>query len=155
MVGIDRLLDAVAANYLRSPDNPAVVVDVGSAITVNLISRGGAFLGGAIMPGIGMSARALHAFTDLLPLIDVTELADPPPPLGTATVPAMKSGLFWGAIGAVGELIRRLGAEVQGQLEVFLTGGASPVVAELLGDKARCVPNLTLSGIALAAKALG
>ena len=153
MVGIDRLLDAVAANFLRRPDRPAIVVDVGSAITVNLVSAEGAFLGGAILPGIGMSARALHAFTDLLPLVDASELAAPPPPLGTATVPAMRSGLFWGAVGAIRELIPRLSGQAANQVEVFLTGGAAPAVAELLSDAARYVPHLTLAGIALAAKA--
>ncbi|MHC4399958.1 MAG: type III pantothenate kinase [Planctomycetota bacterium] len=101
MVGIDRLLDAVAANHLRRPDRAAVVVDVGSAITVDLVSPQGAFLGGVIMPGIAMSARAMHAFTDLLPKIEMAELATPPPALGTSTVPAMRSGLFWGAVGGI------------------------------------------------------
>ena len=97
MVGIDRLLDAVAANRLRRPGHQAVLVDVGSAITVDLVSSEGEFSGGAILPGLAMSARALHAFTDLLPQVEAAELGTPPPPLGTATVPAVQSGLFWGA----------------------------------------------------------
>ena len=59
-----------------------MIVDVGSAITVDLVSADGAFLGGAILPGIAMSARALHEFTDLLPLVDMSELTAPPPALG-------------------------------------------------------------------------
>ena len=114
MVGVDRLLDALAANALRQPGRPAVVVDVGTAVTVDLVSAAGAFLGGAILPGIAMSARALHEFTDLLPLVDFSELAAPPPALGTETEAAMRSGLFWGAVGGVRELI--------GQL----AGGAAP-----------------------------
>ena len=70
MVGIDRLVDAVAVNRLRDAGRPAVIVDVGTAITVDLVSADGAFLGGAILPGIQMSARAMHEFTDLLPLVD-------------------------------------------------------------------------------------
>ena len=155
MVGIDRLLDAVAANRLRVPDRPAVVVDVGSAIVVNLISSEGAFLGGAILPGIAMSARAMHAFTDLLPLLDMSELGSAPPPLGTSTIPAMRSGLFWGAVGAIRELIQRVSGQGAGQVQVFLTGGASPAVAELLSDTARHVPHLTLAGIALTARVQG
>ncbi len=151
MVGIDRLLDAVAANQLRRPDRPAIVIDVGSAITVNLVSADGAFRGGAILPGIGLSARALHAFTDLLPLVDLSELSTPPGPLGTATVPAMQSGLFWGAVGAIRELIRRLSGQETEQVDVFLTGGAAPALADVLRDTARCVPHLTLAGIALTA----
>jgi type III pantothenate kinase len=152
MVGIDRLLDAVAANQLRRPDRPAVVIDVGSAITVDLVSADGAFQGGAILPGIAMSARALHAFTDLLPLIDMAELGSPPPPLGKATVPAMRSGLFWGAVGSIREVVARLAAGAPAPPDVFLTGGAGPAVAELLGPAARHVPHLTLAGIALAAR---
>jgi type III pantothenate kinase len=152
-VGVDRLLDALAANQLRRPGRPAIVVDVGTAITVDLVSAHGAFLGGAILPGLGMSARAMHAFTDLLPLIDMSELAAPPPPLGTGTVPAMRSGLFWGAVGAIRELAARLVPSPAETPDVFLTGGAGPAVAELLGPNARHVPHLTLAGIALAASA--
>lgn len=151
MVGIDRLIDAVAANRLRRPDSPAVVVDIGSAITVDLISPDGAFQGGAILPGIGMSARAMHTFTDLLPLIDMSELAGPPPALGKNTVAAMQSGLFWGAVGAIRELVARMATGTAVPAEVFLTGGAGPAVAQLLGPNTRHVPHLTLAGIAIAA----
>jgi type III pantothenate kinase len=151
MVGVDRLLDAVAANHLRRPGRPAVVVDVGTAITVDLVSAEGGFRGGAILPGIAMSARAMHEFTDLLPLIGMDELSTPPPALGTATDAAMRSGLYWGAVGAIRQLIERMAG---GQdPEIFLTGGAGPAVAELLGRSARHVPHLTLAGIALTARA--
>lgn len=148
-VGIDRLLDAVAANRLRAPGRAAVVVDVGSAITVDLVSPDGHFLGGSIAPGIGMSARAMHAFTDLLPLVEASELASPPAPRGTSTITAMRSGLFWGAVGAIRELVARLSADFPQAPDVFLTGGAGPAVAELLGPHVRHVPHLTLAGIAL------
>ena len=154
MVGIDRLVDAVAVNRLRDAGRPAVIVDVGTAITVDLLSAEGVFLGGAILPGIQMSARALHEFTDLLPPIDVSELTVPPPALGTATVPAMESGLFWGTVGAIRQLTERLGEAASGchtPPQVFLTGGAAAGVADLLGPNARYVPSLTLGGIALAA----
>ena len=98
MVGIDRLVDAVAVNRLREPGRAAVIVDVGTAITVDLVAADGAFLGGSILPGLAMSARAMHEFTDLLPLVDVSELSEPPPALGTATEEAMRSGLFWGTV---------------------------------------------------------
>jgi type III pantothenate kinase len=150
MVGVDRLLDAVAANRLRAPGRPAIVVDVGTAITVDMVSAEGEFLGGAILPGIAMSARALHEFTDLLPQIDMSELAGPPPALGVSTVEAMQSGLFWGAVGAVRELTEQLarGAEPH----IFLTGGAGVAVADLLGRSACYVPHLTLAGIAIASQ---
>jgi type III pantothenate kinase len=151
MVGIDRLLDAVAANRLRRPDHSAVVVDVGSAITVDCVSAEGVFLGGAILPGIAMSARALHTFTDLLPMIDMSELEAPPPALGTTTVDAMRSGLFWGAVGAILQLVDEMSGGHPDRCDVLLTGGAGPAVASLLGPLAKHVPHLTLAGIALAA----
>jgi type III pantothenate kinase len=152
MAGVDRLLDAVAANALREPGRPAAVVDVGSAITVDLVSAAGEFLGGAILPGLSMSARALHTFTDLLPLFDFGDLGAPPPPLGADTVSAMRSGLFWGAVGAIRELVGRMPGSSSAPAQVFLTGGAAPAVAGLLGRDARFVPHLTLAGIALAAR---
>ena len=160
-VGVDRLLDAVAANVLREPGRPAVVVDVGTAITVDLVAADGAFCGGAILPGIAISARALSEFTDLLPLIDVADLREPPPPVGRSTVEAMRSGLFWFAVGAVRELAARMtaehgaGADSSAWTEptMLITGGAGEAVAKLLGGRARLVPHLTLAGIALAARA--
>lgn len=151
MVGVDRLIDALAANQLRAPGRAAIVVDVGTAITVDLITNDGLFRGGAILPGIGMAARAMHTFTDLLPLIDMAELASPPPAVGTSTVPAMQSGLFWGAVGAIRELVARMADPTdRTEPQIFLTGGAGPAVVELLGPSASHVPHLTLGGIALA-----
>jgi len=152
MVGIDRLLDAVAANRLRRPDRPAVVVDIGSAITVDAVSAEGAFLGGAIAPGVSMSARALHAFTDLLPLVEMRDLEAPPEPIGTSTVPAMRAGLFWGAVGTIRELVARQAERLRAAPQVYLTGGAGPAVAALLGPEVQHIPHLTLAGIALSAQ---
>jgi type III pantothenate kinase len=176
-VGVDRLVDAVAVNRLRENGRPAVIVDVGTAITVDLVSAEGIFLGGSILPGLAISARALNEFTALLPLIDISEFADPPPVLGTSTEAAIRSGVFWGAVGAIRQLIEQLGRDVgisSGTVpifvsakmrlspltqkseqslspQVFLTGGAGLRVAELLGPHAQFVPHLTLAGIALSA----
>ncbi len=152
MVGIDRLLAALAVNQLRTPDRPAVVVDLGTAVTVDLLSREGAFLGGAIMPGIGLAARALHEFTDLLPPMGMTTLEEPPPAVGTGTIEAMQSGIYWGAIGGVRHLIELFAAHLGAQPQVFLTGGAATAVAELVSADAAYYPHLTLAGIALAAR---
>jgi type III pantothenate kinase len=148
-VGIDRLLAAVAVNRLRSAERPAVIADLGSAITVDLVSATGDFCGGAILPGIGMSARALCEQTDVLPHLPMTELDAPPAPLGRSTQTAIESGLFWGAVGAVRELATRLGTQSETEPELFLTGGAAPSVARLLGANARYEPHLVLAGIVL------
>ncbi len=149
-VGLDRLVNAVAVNRLRTEGRAAIVLDFGSAITVDRVSTNGAFAGGAILAGTSMSARALHAFTDLLPLVDVDE---PPPALGKSTLAAISSGLYWGTIGAVRELVARLAED--SAAEIFLTGGAAPPFATILHDHGPCppqfVPHLTLAGIALAA----
>jgi pantothenate kinase type III len=153
MVGIDRLVDAVAVNRLRAANRPAAIVDIGSAITVDLVSADGAFLGGAILPGIQMSARALHEFTDMLPLVAMSDLTAPPPALGTATEPAIEAGLFWGAIGAIRELIDQFHkAATSGRAE-GATGGSSaraaggtPHPASALADKPPVAPKTPLSG---------
>lgn len=150
-VGTDRLAAAVAANRLRPQDRSAVIVDVGSAITVDVLSREGSFCGGAILPGIGMSARALHEFTDRLPNVGVDTLDDPPPALGTSTDEAIASGIYWGAVGAVRMLIEQLNQEMDEEPFVVLTGGTADTICERIGSDVVFRPHLVLSGIALAA----
>lgn len=149
-VGIDRLAAAVAANVLREPGRPAVVICAGSAVTVNLIADDGAFEGGAILPGFRMSAVALSS-ADLLPEVLLQSAHDPPPVLGKDTEGAIRSGLFWGAVGAVRELIERYG-EVHRRLQVFVTGGDLQRLAPLVSAEAQFVPNLVLAGIAVSAR---
>jgi type III pantothenate kinase len=151
-VGIDRLLAAVGANALRASHRAAIVVDLGTAIKVDRVSAEGAFEGGAIMPGIGMAAQALHAATDLLPLLSMAALGEPPPALGRNTEAAMQAGLFWGAVGGIRELIGRMAKVDSEPPQIFLSGGAAPAVAGLLASDARFVPHLTLGGIALATR---
>jgi type III pantothenate kinase len=107
-------------------------------------------LGGAILPGIGMSARALHEFTDLLPLLNMEALTEPPAAVGSSTLDAMRSGLYWGAIGAARELIAQFEARLGQPPQVFLTGGAAASVAGLIAPGAIYVPHLVLQGVALA-----
>ncbi|MDX1961756.1 MAG: type III pantothenate kinase [Pirellulales bacterium] len=147
-VGIDRLLGGVGANRLRPANMPAIVIDLGTALTIDYVDAGGAFQGGAILPGIGMSARALHDFTDLLPLVPLRELAAPPGPLGKSTIAALRSGLYWGAIGGMKEVIAQLSAATGTQPQIFLTGGAAPAVAASLHPAAIHVPHLILGAIA-------
>ena len=155
LVGMDRLANAVAANRLRASRQSAIVISMGSAITVDLVSASGAFAGGAILPGMAMAARALHEFTDLLPLVDVRE---PPDALGKSTAEAIRAGVYSGAVGAVRELVSRLAAR-HAPVEILLTGGAAPDFAAVLSKEEdpplQFVPHLTLSGIAIAAQTPG
>jgi type III pantothenate kinase len=145
------LVAALAADRLRQRDRAAIIVDLGTAITVDLVESDGAFAGGAILPGIATSARALAEQTDALPQVTLEFLDHPPAPLGKSTVPAIESGIYWGAIGAIRELVIQLSAPFQTQPDLFITGGASRQVADLLKTQGavRHVPNLVLSGIAL------
>ena len=152
-VGIDRLAGAVAANRLREKERPAIVIGVGTAITVDLITADGIFRGGAILPGIAMSARALDEFTDLLPRSPLDELTIAPPALGTSTLSAIHSGLYWGAIGAMRELFAKLSEHVSPSTvkpNLYLTGGAAASVAAQLDPAAQYLEYLVLAGIALA-----
>jgi len=150
-VGLDRLAAAVAVNVIREAGRAALLVGAGSAITVNRISADGVFEGGAILPGFKMQADALFGGADLLPLALLVPDDAPPAPLGTNTEAAIRSGLFWGAVGAVRELIARLSAGLNPQPKLFVTGGDLRQLAAHL-EGARFVPNLVLCGIAVAYK---
>ncbi|TXT32104.1 MAG: type III pantothenate kinase [Planctomycetota bacterium] len=129
-VGIDRLLNAIAVNELRRSDRPAIIVDSGTATTVDVVSADGAFEGGAILPGLALSAKALHEYTALLPLVSVPELGQATPePLGRNTRAAIRSGLFWGQLGAVKELIAR---QAERDVDIFVTGGGGALLANFL-----------------------
>jgi type III pantothenate kinase len=149
-VGLDRLAAAVAANALRRPGSPAIVIDAGSAITVDLVAGDGAFEGGVILPGFQMSAQALFG-ADLLPLAQLAPNDEPPPIIGRSTEGAIRSGLFWGAVGAAREIISRVTAQLDRPPEIYVTGGDLRQLAEQFGGDARYVPNMVLSGIAVAA----
>jgi type III pantothenate kinase len=149
--GIDRLLDAVAANRRRPRDRGAVIVDAGSAVTVDRIDEAGAFAGGAILPGFRLMAKALHGYTALLPQIEPPR--DVPPLPATATVAAMEAGVFWAVAGAAEAMIRRYRAQSPSPIEVFLTGGDGPLLHRVLPD-AQLWPTMTLEGLRWTAETL-
>ncbi len=158
-VGIDRLLNAVAANVIRPKDQPAIIIDIGTATTVDYLSSDGDFEGGAILPGFHLFAQSLHHYTALLPLVSINELAKIPytaearEPLGRSTRQAIKSGLYWGQLGAIKELIARLESACQNPQSAYLllTGGAAPLIESNLPD-VRHEPHLVQQGLALVYK---
>lgn len=145
-LGADRLAAAVAAAYLR-PGQPTLIVDAGTALKCDLITRDGVFAGGSIAPGLRMRLQALHTFTGRLPRLEL-----PPPPAegvqltGTSTASAMLSGVLNGAA-----------LEAQGMLDayrphhpglgVLLTGGDAPYFAARLQGRIFVVPELVLLGL--------
>ncbi|MFN0052221.1 MAG: type III pantothenate kinase [Planctomycetales bacterium] len=149
-VGIDRLLNAVAINAARTAGRPAIVVSCGTATTVDLIASDGAFEGGAILPGMTLGARSLHDHAALLPKIATEQFDDEaPPPVGKSTVAAIRSGLLYGQVGAIRELIGRLSATSSQKPELFLTGGGGPLLAQYLPG-VHLELDLPLRGMALA-----
>ncbi len=152
-VGLDRLVAGVAANRIRKPQNAVVVVDLGTAIKVDYLSNDGTFQGGALMPGLMMSANAMHNHTDKLPQLEYTDFLKQTPALGKSTKQAMQAGLFWGTVGAIRELVTHYTKEAENRLEIIVAGGdAKAILAELktsTEQKITFTQHLTLSGIAI------
>ena len=145
-VGVDRLLGALAAH--RRVGGACVAVDFGTAITVNSIRADGAFLGGAILPGLGMAARALSEGTALLPEIPPPAGA---PAVGRSTQEAIAAGVIHGAAGAVANLISGARQVMGAEARVILTGGDAARLAEHLPPDCReLVPDLVLEGLVIA-----
>ena len=146
-VGLDRVLNSVASNCLRNSERPAIVIDSGTATTVDLVTADGAFAGGAILPGMELSARALHQYTDLLPLVDVQELdVESVLPPGKNTVDAIQNGILLGHVGAIRELVSRMADRIDGSPELFITGGAGRLLAPLVPE-ATLVPYMSLRAL--------
>lgn len=128
-VGVDRLLNAVAAKAWLPSNQAAVLVDAGSAVTVDWLSSAGAFCGGAIFPGLRLMAQALHAYTARLPLVTVVEAAPTLP--GRATVPALVAGIHAAVVGGILYLVERY--RTAGDVaKVYLTGGDGPLLQPAL-----------------------
>ncbi len=146
-VGIDRLAGAAAANHLRTPDCPAIIVDAGTAITVDCVSRKGVFLGGMIIPGLRLCKESLERNTDQLPYVQSE--SSTPPLIGNETNGAIRSGVYWLIACGLDGILTRLQHELAGSCEVFGTGGSMPgILPHLDRHKVHHEPNLVLSGIA-------
>ena len=141
-LGADRLVNAIAA-YERY-GGPCIVVDFGTATTFDVISAKGEYLGGAISPGLGISADALFARAARLGRVDIKR---PAKVIGTNTVTHLQSGLYFGYIGLVDGIIERMGAELGSQPRVIATGG---LARQISGDSryiAQIDDMLTLDGL--------
>jgi type III pantothenate kinase len=149
--GIDRLLNAVAVNGRRRSGCPAVIVDAGSAVTVDLVDCDGAFRGGAILPGLRLMARSLHDYTALLPLIDLP--VDVPPYPGAATRSALEVGIFWAVAGGIQGLIDVYRRDSRVEPEIYLTGGDAELLARGLPGVISW-PTMTLEGVRMTAETL-
>lgn len=146
-VGADRIANAIAAGAVFPGEN-AIVVDLGTATTFDVVSAQREFLGGAIAPGLRISMETLHTKTAKLPPVDIMAR---PEALGKSTVGSIQSGLFYGHLGMMRELLARLRVDAFGEepVRVIGTGGFAPMFA---GEKVfdRLEPHLVLEGVRLA-----
>ena len=153
-VGADRIVNCVAAHELfknsaastnpAHPHPPVIVVDFGTATTFDCISAKGEFLGGAIAPGLGISADALFSRAARLPRIDIRK---PAKVIGTGTVDNLQIGLYYGYIGLVDGILARMIAELGPDTRTIATGGLAPLIAGGSKFISQVDEMLTLTGL--------
>jgi type III pantothenate kinase len=141
-VGADRIVNAVAAyeRYKKS----LIVVDFGTATTFDYVSSRGEYWGGAIAPGIGISAEALFQKTSKLPRVEIVK---PKQVIGKNTVHSMQSGIFFGYVGLVDEIVKRMKREVKSNPKVIATGGLAGLIAKESETIEEVNEFLTLEGL--------
>lgn len=148
-LGQDRALNAIAA--FERAQQACVVIDAGTAVTVDFIDGEGAFCGGAIAPGLNLMLQALHEHTALLPALRYAMPAPGEPPYGTGTEAAMQRGVAGAVRGLLRELLDRYAEAYGGYPQVIATGGDAAVLEET-GLVEHFVPDLQLMGIAACLK---
>ena len=141
-VGADRLVNGVAGFYKYG--GPCVIVDMGTTINFDVISKDGEYLGGAIAVGIGIAIKALFTKTARLPMV---EFRPPKDVVGTNTVASMQSGLYFGTIGMIDGILERIIAKLGPETNVIATGGQAHMIVE--GSRYMKVvdEHLTLEGL--------
>lgn len=143
-VGADRIVNAVAAFALHG--GPSIVIDFGTATTFDAVSARGEYLGGAIAPGIEVSAEALWRVAAQIQRI---ELVQPRSIVGKSTAEAVRSGVVMGAAAMVEGMVERMQKELGGEAAVVATGGLAPLVLGECTVSMQHEPNLTLVGLRL------
>ena len=146
-IGVDRLAAAAAAHRAAPAGRAVVVVDAGTALTVDAIDAAGTFRGGAIAPGLRLGLNALSAGTSFLPQV---ELAAATPLLGKNTADGLRSGALHGSAALVEGLCARMAAALDSPVALFLTGGDAPLLQPHIAAVHACAPDLVLRGLALA-----
>lgn len=143
-VGADRIVNCVAA--FEKYGGPTIVVDLGTATTFDVISVRGEFLGGAIAPGVGISADALFSSAARLSRVNIRK---PAKVIGTGTVDNIQIGLFYGYVGLIDGICDRMTAELGPETKVIATGGYARLLAESSRRIQTVDDNLTLDGVRL------
>lgn len=143
-LGADRIVNAVAA--AEHYKLPAIIIDFGTATTFDIVDKDGAYIGGAIAPGINLSLDALHRAAAKLPKIDI---AAPQSVIGTDTVSAMRSGVFWGYVGMMEGILKRMETEIGAKCTVIMTGGLAELFRNSIEGVDHIDNDLTLKGLEL------
>lgn len=146
-VGTDRVLAASAAYAVV--EQAVAVADFGTAVTIDLVDDRGVFCGGVIFPGFEMSANALHNHTAQLPKVTVTK---PKWPFGKNTPDAINTGLYYSAVSALQEIVRRYAETLGAWPQTIITGSGAKLIKDDCDFVDNYVPNLVIKGIALAYK---
>lgn len=141
-VGSDRIVLAVAALLEYAP--PLLLVDLGTATTIEAVDRGNVYLGGAIMPGVRVSAEALSSRAAQLPGV---QLERPRRVIGKNTVECMRSGILYGAAAMLDGMLDRMEAELGKPATVVATGGMAHLVAPLCRREMKVEEDLLLKGL--------
>jgi len=141
-VGGDRISNAAGALHLYKP--PVIVVALGTATAFDTVSKEGDYLGGAVAPGLAISAEALFTRTAALPRV---ELVRPKKAIGTNTLAAMQSGIIFGYAGLIDGVVTRIQKELGEKATVVATGGYAGIIAKETKVIDKVNPNLTLIGI--------
>ncbi len=142
-VGADRLANA-AAVAADCTEQPAIVVDFGTAVTFDIVDTRPAYIGGVIAPGLDSMTHYLHQRTALLPQI---EIAEPDGPIGKSTVHAMQSGAYHGYRGLVIEIITQIEQQLGAKAQVIATGGYAELLSRDLAVIDRVETYLTMAGL--------
>ena len=143
-VGADRLVNAVAG--VQAYGAPLVIVDFGTAITLDVVSKDKAYLGGAIAPGMAVSMEALFGKTARLPKVSLTA---PYSVIGKTTMESIQSGIMYGTAGLIDSLVRRIWSELGVKTRVVATGGQAESVCRYTETIETVDPWLTLEGLRL------
>lgn len=144
-VGADRIADVVAAVQRYGPP-PLIIVDLGTALVFDAVSKDGDYLGGALAPGIHIAAEAL---TNRAAKLYPVELTRPPSAIGKNTVSALQSGLLFGYVGLIEGMVARFKEELGGAATVIGTGGWAEMIARETNVFDEVDPDLTLHGVRL------
>ncbi len=141
-VGADRVVASLAA--FEKYGGPCIIVDFGTATTFDAVTAKGEYLGGAIAPGIRISAEALYLRTAKLPQIEVVK---PKRVIGRTTVASMQSGIYFGYVGLVNHLIAEIGGELGGRPAIVVTGGFGEQLGPEIRGPYHFEPHLVLEGL--------